>query len=323
MRRKQIYTKETYYKKLMNLLPESNFTLDAYSGTEKPCEITCNICNTHYIFSEANKIARRASRGNKNACKNCENNGWTLRQKEAKNKALYMLEKKQTITLVGEVKSWASKEESVWHCSKCDHNFKRSPFIMFSQKSLTCPWCETHPFEYSKEIIQEKAKELWGNEYTFLDIDIIKNKNGSKRVLVQHNKCGFKYSVSLYNFLHGQGCPRCKISHGEKKVRDYLIKHNFAFQEQYCIETNNTYLKIDFYLEENNKKYAIEYNGIQHYKPIEYFDGEQGYKKQVIRDNYKKEYCKLNNIELIIIPYNDESLLNSEELAQRLHSQVT
>lgn len=314
------YNKETYYSHLMKLLPESNFSLDIYTGTEEPCEITCNICKNHYIFSEAEKISRRARRGNKNVCKKCEKNDWTAKQKEAEYKAQYLLSKKGTIELVGKIKSWASRDNVTWKCKKCNHMFERSPYVLFSQNHLTCPWCETHPFEYSEEMIKQKSSELWGQEYTFLNIDKIKNKNGSKRALVCHNKCGFKYSVSLWNFLHGQGCPKCKASHGEKKVRDYLQKNNIIFLEQKIIKINDSFLKLDFYLEQKNgKKFAIEYNGIQHYQPVEYFNGEAGFKAQQQRDNNKKQYCKENNIELIVIPYFDESLLNSQELAQRLN----
>lgn len=325
MGRKYSYNINTYHEHLMSLLPESNFTLDVFSGTEKYCEITCLTCNNHYSFSQAILIARRARRGNKNVCRFCENNTWTKRINEAKNKAQYLLNQKQTIELAGEIDSWASHSNCKWKCLKCNHIFERSPFVMFSQNHLNCPWCETHPFQYDIPMIKTKAYELWGTEYSFLRLDEKKNKNGSSRVVICHNKCGFKYNTSLWNFLHGQGCPRCKASHGERKVRNYLTKYSLIYQEQKSIEVGNTYLKLDFYLEDlsTNKKFAIEYNGIQHYQPVDYFGGQKGYETQVYRDNLKKQYCLDNQIELIIIPYNDESILMTNELAQRLSGQVT
>ena len=44
---------------------------------------------------------------------------------------------------------------------------------------------------------------------------------------------------------------------------------------------------------------------MQHYKPIEYFGGDIGFKKRVINDNIKKGYCEKNNILLITINYNE------------------
>lgn len=319
-----IYTSETYKEYLQKLLPKSNFELIDFQGTEKPCSIHCKNCNGNTSFTLASNISRRARSGCRNVCTNCEENAWKKKQKDAFNKAQYLLKKKGSIELIGEIRSWGQKEKTEWKCLKCNHTFERSPFSMFQSmgKALSCPWCETHPFEYDEEMIKEKAFEMWGTEFSFLSVDNIKNKNGSKRILVKHNKCGFSYSVSLYNFLYGQGCPKCKKSHGEKKVRDYLNNYSFSFLEQKVIFINNTYLKLDFYLEEDNKKIAIEYNGVQHYKPVEYFGGEKEYLKQCERDKWKKEYCEENKIELIIIPYNDESLLKTNELAQRLRGQV-
>lgn len=312
----------TYHDYLQQLLPESNFNLDVFNGTEQPCEITCNLCGAHHSFSCAALIARRARRNCKNVCKNCEKNNWTLAQSTAKHKAQYLLKMKGTIQLIDGLITWGSKQPATWQCTKCGHLFKRSPAIMFNQNILSCPWCETHPFKDSNEMIIEKAQELWGTEYSILDILQATNKNGSKRILVSHNKCGFKYEVNLWNFLHGQGCPRCKSSHGERRVRNYLIKNKFYFQEQYPITINNTILKLDFYLEESDNKFAIEYNGIQHYQPVDFFNGAAGYAKQIERDKLKEKYCIENNIQLIIIPYNDESIINSDVLAQRLHGQV-
>lgn len=317
------YTQEYYYNEILKALPESRFRFEKYTGAEDPCTITCLNCNRTYDFSKARLIKRRASRGNKNVCRYCEENDWTKRQLLAEQKAKYMLQKKGSIILVSDIKSWASREPCIWHCKKCDHNFERSPFVMFSQNSLNCPWCETHPYEYTDEMLIEESATLWGTEYSILDTKCQRESNGSKRILVCHNKCGFKYEVNAYKFLHGQGCPKCKSSHGEWKVRKYLEAHNFIFQEQYSIHTNvNQWLKLDFYLEHNNHKIAIEYNGIQHYQPVEYFNGIIGFNAQQERDKIKKEYCDQNNIELIIIPYNDESLINSEKLAQRLSGQV-
>ena len=91
------YTIETYYQYLQKLLPESNFTLDTFNGTELPCEITCKICGTHQSFSYAALVARRARRNCKNVCRYCENNNFIKKQKQAEYKAKYLLNEKQTI----------------------------------------------------------------------------------------------------------------------------------------------------------------------------------------------------------------------------------
>lgn len=50
---------------------------------------------------------------------------------------------------------------------------------------------------------------------------------------------------------------------------------------------------------------AIEYQGIQHYKEVDYFGGEEHLKKQKENDELKKKLCDDNNIKLIEWLYND------------------
>ena len=61
---------------------------------------------------------------------------------------------------------------------------------------------------------------------------------------------------------------------------------------------------------------CIEYNGQQHYMPIDYFGGEKHYESQIKHDKIKANYCSNNNINLLIIPYCDvdniEDILNKE-----------
>lgn len=52
-----------------------------------------------------------------------------------------------------------------------------------------------------------------------------------------------------------------------------------------------------------NKKFAIEYNGRQHFEPITFFGGEEEFKTQQERDKRKEKYCEDNNIDLLVIPY--------------------
>ena len=47
----------------------------------------------------------------------------------------------------------------------------------------------------------------------------------------------------------------------------------------------------------------IEYDGEQHFKPIEYFGGEEAYQNRIKNDEIKNEYCKMHKINLIRIPY--------------------
>lgn len=68
---------------------------------------------------------------------------------------------------------------------------------------------------------------------------------------------------------------------------------------------------LDIYIP--SKKLAVEYQGEQHYKPISYFGGEEGFKRVQQRDAQKKQKCINQGITLIEWRY-DEPL--SEEFIQ-------
>ena len=53
----------------------------------------------------------------------------------------------------------------------------------------------------------------------------------------------------------------------------------------------------------NELKMAVEYDGIQHYKPVKQFGGEKGFIKTQKRDAKKEKMSKLNKIILIRVPY--------------------
>jgi len=50
---------------------------------------------------------------------------------------------------------------------------------------------------------------------------------------------------------------------------------------------------------------GIEYMGIQHYEPIEFFGGQQGLEKRQILDERKRRLCRENNLRLVYFRYDE------------------
>jgi hypothetical protein len=50
-------------------------------------------------------------------------------------------------------------------------------------------------------------------------------------------------------------------------------------------------------------KTAIEYQGKQHFEPVEYFGGKEHYDKQVERDKLKLKLSEENEVKLIYVNY--------------------
>lgn len=56
---------------------------------------------------------------------------------------------------------------------------------------------------------------------------------------------------------------------------------------------------LDIYFPEKNV--AIEYQGLQHNQPVDFFGGEESFKKNQERDQHKKDLCKKNNCALLYV----------------------
>lgn len=119
----------------------------------------------------------------------------------------------------------------------------------------------------------------------------------------------------------GQGCPNCKRSHGETKIHEWLKSHDIIFCQQYRIVEDNVNLYFDFGIfQDNNIVALIEYDGKQHFEPVDFAGkGVEWANKQFNdnkrRDDAKDKYCNIHKIPLLRIPYweynNIESQLNT------------
>jgi hypothetical protein len=129
--------------------------------------------------------------------------------------------------------------------------------------------------------------------------------------------------ANLNVIKNSKGCKYCadSKSKGEIKIENYLNENNIEFdiQQSFPDCKYKILLKFDFFVYINNElSVIVEYDGIQHFEPVEYWGGEEGFKEQQIRDNIKNEYCKTHNIFLLRIPYweydNIEEILENKLL---------
>lgn len=148
----------------------------------------------------------------------------------------------------------------------------------------------------------KKSKNIHGDKY---DYSLVDYKTNTDRVKIICNIHG-EFEQRPVEHLRGCNCPKCKESKGEKIIREYLIENKIAYiiQHKFPDCRNKNELPFDFYLPKYN--ICIEYNGAQHYKPVKYWGGEETLKNIKFRDNIKKEYCRDNNIPLIVIRYNED-----------------
>lgn len=159
-------------------------------------------------------------------------------------------------------------------------------------------------FRDTLEDFIKKAKKIHGDKYDYSNTAY---ENNSTKVKI---KCPI-HGVFLQtpnNHLHGQGCPLCSSSKGENKIRIFLQEHDIAFIDQYKITTQITlfgkdkFFWVDFFIPDKNL--IIEFNGVQHYKMVDFFhSSDNGFEKQRARDKKLKKWCKDNNVNLLVIKY--------------------
>ena len=109
----------------------------------------------------------------------------------------------------------------------------------------------------------------------------------------------------------GQGCPSCSsVSIGEEYIQRYLEENKIKYIKQHGFDTCKfkNKLSFDFYLTEYNV--CIEFDGIQHFKPIKQFGGIKEFDDTQLRDKCKDKWCIENKVKLIRIKFDQKSKIS-------------
>ena len=171
-----------------------------------------------------------------------------------------------------------------------------------------CKFCGYEELARIKQISEEELIKLCQEKNVIYSGR--KLSNGQTYVLYicpEHIKDGIQ-EMSLDHFRSSLvPCHFCTITQGEYKVKTFLDDNNIDYIFQHTFEDckNIRTLEFDFYLPK--RKVAIEYDGKQHFEPMNYAKTEEEnqhlFELGVHRDEIKNQYCKDNNIKMIRIPY--------------------
>lgn len=167
-----------------------------------------------------------------------------------------------------------------------------------------CKFCNIENRDYgaltNDEFLQRVSKYV--NDFEFLS----EYKNNHTPITIKCKKCGNIFTqIPSHIFDRGIYCSSCNGSKGEQHIERFLKSNHIEFISQYRFDDcrNKKTLPFDFYLPDYNL--VIEYQGQQHYNPIECFGGKDRFEGQIKRDSIKKEYCNKNNIDLLEISYKE------------------
>ena len=293
--------KENFQNRLNEKYPNEKLKVLLYTKTNEEAKIQCLTCGKIYTF----KLAKNAISSKKQfMCKECCN----IKQdnRTGKQKFKDFITNNPDFELLDTLNDKRSSDKIRCRCKKCGKINEKTIYDYLRNKKCTCTANNT------QKTTEEFIKEI-PDDYVVLS----EYKTAYDKVLIKH-VCGFVYSVTPHNLLNGKGCPRCrkKQSKGESAIENFLKNKNIDYVKEYPVSIKNHLLRFDFYIPAYDM--YIEYNGIQHYEPIEHFGGEERLKKQLEYDEYKANYAKGK---LLIISYkeydNIEEILNKTFKVQR------
>lgn len=295
-------TQEEFDNEIYEMVGNEYTFLEEYKGSTKSIKVKHNTCGNIYDISPLNF---KRSKG----CKKC--NYDSIYKHKVKDTNIF---KKEMYEKVGEEYSLLSEyintntRVKVKH-NKCGNTYSIAPRDFL--KGSRCSKCQNEKDRMTQEEWDYKVYELIKNEYTFLE----HYKGNGIKISVRHNICNHEYKVKPNNFITGHRCPLCKSSIGERLISEYLEGNDIAYIPQHTFDDlkgKKGKYRYDFYLPEYN--ILIEYQGIQHYKPISFFGGIDTFNKQKNRDEIKKEYAVKNDIKYIEVPFyvSNEKLTNEK-----------
>ena len=166
-----------------------------------------------------------------------------------------------------------------------------------------------------------KALDLTEQKFGMLTakcVDREKTNSMTGRYWLCKCECGNITSVRTSHLTSGliQTCGCQKMSHGELKIRDILLQNSISFEQEKTFsdcknsKTNKSF-RYDFFVD---KKYLIEFHGIQHYQDRDSEIFTDTLEEIQERDAQKIKWAKENNIPLIVIPYSKYNTLSLEDL---------
>lgn len=182
--------------------------------------------------------------------------------------------------------------------------FLQSPTHHLRQQG--CPKCQS-TFKLTNEEFINRANQKHKNVYTY---DLVSYINVATKVIINCKLHG-QFAQTPNRHLKGEGCPKCNMSKGELRIRNWLTINNFCFDQQVKFSSckNKRSLPFDFSIKIKNNLSLIEYHGEQHYKQVNFTKNksraEFKYNQTINNDQIKKEWCLKHNINLFVIPYWD------------------
>lgn len=185
----------------------------------------------------------------------------------------------------------------------------------FHLKGHGCPKCgRIAATRKNKLSIEDVVNKIQSFGYGVKGNFEYKSNHSEIRILCKKHG---EFTTRLSNLVSRNGiCKKCKLELDTKSSLELEVKKGLEtmaidYVPQYNVPSS--LLRLDFYLPQYNC--AIECQGIQHFKVVEHFGGEEGFSKTRERDARKKRLCEDNGIRIFY--YSNDA--NDEFLGEKVY----
>ena len=291
-------TQEEFEKKVYSVNPNI-IILSKYLGDKSRIQCKCKICGYEYSDTATHLKQGRT-------CGNCKK----IKKRE-QNKKLFI----EQASKVHNNKYRYDKLIYINQAHKgtiiCPIHGEFEQQLQAHLRGEGCPKCAGNNYLRTKEEFIELAKKIHGNSYDYSKVEY---KTCKDKVILKCNRCGQEFLVTPDKHLNrASGCPHCKLA-SQNVLYNKLLKSfpniKILFEVGKKVVPWLGSQRFDIYIPEYN--IAIEYNGEQHYVPIDYFGGVLGLQITQERDKQKQLKCIQNGCKLFYMKYDysDSDYLN-------------
>lgn len=160
-----------------------------------------------------------------------------------------------------------------------------------------CYTCGREGLRFTQEEVILKATEIHKGRYTY---DKTIYRTIKEDIIITCPTHG-DFSQRASTHLGGSGCKSCWISKGELAIETILIEMGINYSREYTLPDYVNRYRYDFYLPEN--RVLIEFHGIQHYEPIDFYGGVNTLEYVKGNDELKRVMAKRFKYRLLEINY--------------------
>lgn len=308
-----------YEKRFNDKFP--NLTLSTkYVNGRTDIKVKCDICGSVWLTNPISLLARKFG------CQVCANRHSGLGDRKSQQQFWNDLKIVNSNVLVME-KYKGNKVPIKVKCKVCGYIWKARPNDLLTGRGRCCR-CAYAKIAYGKanyckayrQVRTKHSDESFQHYNREAFVYYFKKKHPNARLLTMFEgidklikakclKCGHIRVAKAASLLFSPVCIECEhvdgyASKGEYTIADLLTKAQLIYQYPYIPDdlVDKSALHYDFRV---NGHYLIEFQGKQHYEPVDRYGGVERFKVQQKHDQMKRQWARKHHFVLIEIRFNE------------------